>query len=154
MVADRRRLSVSTRSLLPWNMSGYSVYGMRRECSAKPYEGTPFQRKYRASVAPPVRRGMITAELGLDERADVFETDGMLALRDLIELANLRAGAARQAEAGLRAVDQPQRLAGGEREVLLEDGEAQRGRVDWQITGHGSPPSPPPEGQADSLPFS
>jgi polyphosphate kinase len=37
----------------------------------------------------PVRRGMITAELGLDERADVFETDGMLALRDLIELANL-----------------------------------------------------------------
>jgi polyphosphate kinase len=37
----------------------------------------------------PVRRGMITAELGLDERADVFETDGLLALRDLIELANL-----------------------------------------------------------------
>ena len=25
MVADRRRLSVSMRSLLPWNMSGYSV---------------------------------------------------------------------------------------------------------------------------------
>ena len=37
----------------------------------------------------PVRRGMVTAELGLDENADVFEVDGMLALRDLIELANL-----------------------------------------------------------------
>jgi polyphosphate kinase len=36
----------------------------------------------------PVRRGMVSAELGLDENA-VFEVDGMLALRDLIELANL-----------------------------------------------------------------
>jgi len=36
-----------------------------------------------------VRRGMLTAELGLDERADVFESDGMPALRDLMELANL-----------------------------------------------------------------
>jgi polyphosphate kinase len=37
----------------------------------------------------PVHRGMLAAELGLDERADVFETDGMLALRDLMELAQL-----------------------------------------------------------------
>jgi polyphosphate kinase len=37
----------------------------------------------------PVRRGMLAAELGLDERADVFETDGMLALRDLMELVTL-----------------------------------------------------------------
>jgi polyphosphate kinase len=37
----------------------------------------------------PTRRGMLAAELGLDERADVFEVDGMLAMRDLMELANL-----------------------------------------------------------------
>jgi len=37
----------------------------------------------------PVHRGMLAAELGLDERADVFETDGMLGLRDLMELAEL-----------------------------------------------------------------
>jgi polyphosphate kinase len=36
-----------------------------------------------------VHRGMLAAELGLDERADVFETDGMLAMRDLMELAEL-----------------------------------------------------------------
>jgi polyphosphate kinase len=35
----------------------------------------------------PVHRGMLAAELGLDERQDVFEVDGMLALRDLMELA-------------------------------------------------------------------
>lgn len=35
----------------------------------------------------PVHRGMLAAELGLDERDDVFEvSDGMLALRDLMEL--------------------------------------------------------------------
>src|SRR5205085_9980949 len=28
IIAERRRLSVSTRSLWPWNMIGYSVYGM------------------------------------------------------------------------------------------------------------------------------
>jgi len=37
----------------------------------------------------PVHRGMLAAELGLDEHADVFETTGMLALRDLMELAEL-----------------------------------------------------------------
>ncbi|MGH7933919.1 MAG: polyphosphate kinase 1 [Candidatus Binataceae bacterium] len=37
----------------------------------------------------PVRRGMLAAELGLDERADVFEVDGMFAMRDLMELAGL-----------------------------------------------------------------
>jgi len=37
----------------------------------------------------PVRRGMLAAELGLDESADVFEKDGMLAMRDLMELAAL-----------------------------------------------------------------
>ncbi len=34
----------------------------------------------------PVHRGMLAAELGLNERDDVFEIDGMLALRDLMEL--------------------------------------------------------------------
>ena len=37
----------------------------------------------------PVRRGMLAAELGLDEHADVFEVDGMLGIRDLMELASL-----------------------------------------------------------------
>jgi polyphosphate kinase len=36
-----------------------------------------------------LHRGMLAAELGLDERADVFETSGMLAMRDLMELAEL-----------------------------------------------------------------
>lgn len=36
-----------------------------------------------------VRRGMLAAELGLDEAADVFEVDGMMAMRDLFELAAL-----------------------------------------------------------------
>jgi polyphosphate kinase len=35
------------------------------------------------------RRGMLASELGLNERADVFEVDRMLALRDLMELAVL-----------------------------------------------------------------
>ncbi len=35
----------------------------------------------------PAHRGMLAAELGLDERDDVFETDGMMAMRDLMELA-------------------------------------------------------------------
>jgi polyphosphate kinase len=37
----------------------------------------------------PVHRGMLAAELGLDERSDVFEVDGMLSMRDLGELASL-----------------------------------------------------------------
>jgi len=36
-----------------------------------------------------VRRGMLAAELGLDETEDVFETEGMMAMRDLFELAAL-----------------------------------------------------------------
>jgi polyphosphate kinase len=34
-------------------------------------------------------RGMLAFELGLDERDDVFEVDGMLALRDLMELVSI-----------------------------------------------------------------
>ncbi len=41
----------------------------------------------------PVHRGMVAAELGLDERSDVFEVDGMLSMRDLQELAAVDAPA-------------------------------------------------------------
>ena len=34
----------------------------------------------------PTHRGMLAAEFGLQENADVFEVDGMMAMRDLIEL--------------------------------------------------------------------
>ncbi len=37
----------------------------------------------------PVRRGMLASEFGLDETADVFDVDGMLGLRDLMELVSL-----------------------------------------------------------------
>jgi polyphosphate kinase len=37
----------------------------------------------------PVHRGMLAFELGLNEREDVFEVDGMLALRDLMELVGI-----------------------------------------------------------------
>jgi polyphosphate kinase len=37
----------------------------------------------------PLHRGMLAAEFGLDERADVFEVDGLPALRDLMELVAL-----------------------------------------------------------------
>jgi polyphosphate kinase len=38
----------------------------------------------------PIHRGMLAAELGLDESADVFEIDGLIALRDLMELTAIR----------------------------------------------------------------
>ncbi len=37
----------------------------------------------------PALRGMLAAELGLNEDADVFEKDGLLSLRDLMEIAEL-----------------------------------------------------------------
>ncbi len=37
----------------------------------------------------PVHRGMLAAELGLDEDADVFEVDGLLGKRDLFQIASL-----------------------------------------------------------------
>ena len=54
--------------------------------------GRKFARIVRAVVQKdmdPDRRGMLAAELGLDEVADVFETDGMMAMRDLFELSAL-----------------------------------------------------------------
>ena len=38
---------------------------------------------------PPTLRGRLAAELGLDEAADVFEAEGMLGQRDLMEIATL-----------------------------------------------------------------
>ena len=37
----------------------------------------------------PTHRGMLAAELGLDEEADVFEVESMIAMRDLFEIAGL-----------------------------------------------------------------
>jgi len=37
----------------------------------------------------PIHRGMLSAELGLDEQADVYETDELLGMRDLMEIATL-----------------------------------------------------------------
>ena len=37
----------------------------------------------------PQHRGMLAAELGLDEDADVFEVEGTMAIRDIMELTDL-----------------------------------------------------------------
>ncbi len=37
----------------------------------------------------PIHRGMLAAELGLDEASEVFEIDGMMALRDLIQIVSI-----------------------------------------------------------------
>src|ERR1700676_456348 len=47
----------------------------------------PIVRMEAAQGMIPMHRGMLAAELGLDERSDVFEVDGMLSMRDLAELA-------------------------------------------------------------------
>ena len=39
---------------------------------------------------PPLHRGMLAAELGLDEETDVFEARGLLAYRDLMELTKIQ----------------------------------------------------------------
>jgi polyphosphate kinase len=38
-----------------------------------------------------LQRGMLAAELGLDEQSDVFDVDGLLAMRDMMELTRLEA---------------------------------------------------------------
>jgi len=48
---------------------------------------SPIVRMEVAKGMDTVHRGMLAAELGLDEREDVFETDGMMQMRDLMELA-------------------------------------------------------------------
>ncbi|RNC66035.1 MAG: polyphosphate kinase 1 [Desulfuromonadales bacterium] len=49
----------------------------------------PIVRLEVAAGMGPVHRGMLAAELELNEAADVFEVEGMLALRDLFEIAGL-----------------------------------------------------------------
>ena len=47
----------------------------------------PIVRMETGQGMDPVHRGMLAAELGLDEINDVFEVEGMMAMRDLFELA-------------------------------------------------------------------
>jgi polyphosphate kinase len=56
----------------------------------------------------PTRRGMLAAELELNERSDVFEVDGMLAMRDLMEVAALDVPALH--DAPHRPIDHPRLL--------------------------------------------
>jgi polyphosphate kinase len=56
----------------------------------------------------PTRRGMLAAELELNERADVFEVDGMLGMRDMMEVAALDVPALH--DPPHRAVDHPRLL--------------------------------------------
>ncbi|NCA69703.1 MAG: polyphosphate kinase 1 [Sphingobacteriia bacterium] len=53
----------------------------------------------------PVHRGMLAAELALNEEEDVFEVEGMMALRDLFELASIDVPELR--DEPHRAVDHP-----------------------------------------------
>ncbi len=55
----------------------------------------PIVRLEIAKGMDPVHRGMLAAELGLNEHEDVFETDSMLAMRDLTELAAIEIPALR-----------------------------------------------------------
>jgi len=49
----------------------------------------PIARLEVAKGMTPHHRGMLVAEFGLDEETDVFEVDGMLGVRDLMEVASL-----------------------------------------------------------------
>ncbi len=49
----------------------------------------PFVRLEINQAMDPFRRGMLSAELGLDESADVFESDVLLGMRDLMELVSM-----------------------------------------------------------------
>lgn len=49
----------------------------------------PIVRMEVRSGMDPIHRGMVAAELALNETSDVFEVDGMMAMRDLFELATL-----------------------------------------------------------------
>lgn len=49
----------------------------------------PIVRLETAAGVAPVHRGMLAAELGLDEDTEVYETDVMMGMRDLMEIAQL-----------------------------------------------------------------
>ncbi len=72
----------------------------------------PIVRLEVASGMPARQRGMLAAELGLDEHTDVFEVEGMMAPRDLMELfaitdAELRDAPFTPADHPLLASDRP-----------------------------------------------
>ena len=50
----------------------------------------PIVRMETSKGMDPTRRGMLAAELGLDEATDVFEVDGLMAKRDLLQIASLK----------------------------------------------------------------
>jgi polyphosphate kinase len=50
---------------------------------------SPIVRMEVAKGMDATHRGMLAAELGLDEREDVFETDGLMQMRDLMELTSI-----------------------------------------------------------------
>jgi polyphosphate kinase len=50
----------------------------------------PIVRLETSKGMDPTRRGMLAAELGLDEATDVFEVDGLMAKRDLLQIASLK----------------------------------------------------------------
>jgi polyphosphate kinase len=64
----------------------------------------------------PTHRGMLAAELGLDENADVFEADGMLQIRDLMELASLDVPALH--DPPHHPIDQPRLQAEAQRSIF------------------------------------
>ncbi len=64
----------------------------------------------------PLHRGMLAAELGLDENADVFEADGMIQIRDLMELAALDVPALH--DPPHHPVDQPRLQAEAQRSIF------------------------------------
>ncbi len=49
----------------------------------------PIVRLEVEKLMEPIHRGMLAAELGLDEASEVFEIDGMMALRDLIQIVGI-----------------------------------------------------------------
>ncbi len=53
----------------------------------------PIVRLETAQGIEPLHRGMLAAELGLDEDEDVFESDVMLGMRDLFEIASIKIAA-------------------------------------------------------------
>jgi polyphosphate kinase len=65
----------------------------------------PIVRLEVESDMSPLHRGRLAAELGLDEQSDVFEADGMMAMRDLMELTAIRDASLRHAP--LQPVDHP-----------------------------------------------
>ncbi|MBW1684888.1 MAG: polyphosphate kinase 1 [Deltaproteobacteria bacterium] len=59
------------------------------EAEVRDRKFAPIVRMQVARGIDPLHRGMLAAELGLDEESDVFETDGRLGTADLMEIANL-----------------------------------------------------------------